>query len=176
MIETKRLVFYEAREKDIHNIIDIEKAKENRDYVWTGTYEEHLDEIYNPNYLLLLIREKNTKKLVGYSLIAFDFKSNIFEIRRIVITKKGIGYGKESMLALITYAFEKTDTNRLWLDVYPDNTVAIKLYEGLGLHKEGILRQNYKSERGYLDQVIYSLLREEYEAWKSERGNTIEER
>lgn len=174
MINTKRLTFYRASEKDINTIISIEEDKENRDYVWTGTYEEHLNEINDPGHLLLLINKKDTDKLVGYALIAFDFKSNIFELRRIVITKKGRGYGKEAMEAIISYAFERTDTNRFWLDVYPDNIIGIKLYEGLGLHKEGVLRQNYKSERGYLDQIIYSILRQEYKEWKIKRGNSIE--
>ena len=91
MINTERLTFYRASEKDINTIISIEEDKENRDYVWTGTYEEHLNEINDPGYLLLLINKKDTDKLVGYLLIAFDFKSNIFELRRIVITKKGRG-------------------------------------------------------------------------------------
>lgn len=174
MIKTERLEFYRASEKDIDTIISIEEDKENRDYVWTGTYEEHLNEINDPGHLLLLINEKDRDKLVGYALIVFDFKSNIFELRRIVITKKGIGYGKEAMEAIISYAFERTDTNRFWLDVYPDNIIGIKLYEGLDLHKEGLLRQSYKSERGYLDQIIYSILRQEYKEWKVKRGNNIE--
>lgn len=40
--------------------------------------------------------------------------------------------------------------------------VGIILYEKLGMHRDGVLRQNYKAERGYLDQIIYSLLRSEY--------------
>ena len=67
------------------------------------------------------------------------------------------------MEGLVKYAFEETETNRLWLDVYPDNISGINLYESLGMRKDGVLRQNYKAERGYLDQIIYSMLRSEYE-------------
>ena len=67
------------------------------------------------------------------------------------------------MEGLVKYAFEETETNRLWLDVYPDNISGINLQESLGMHKDGVLRQNYKAERGYLDQIIYSMLRSEYE-------------
>ena len=66
------------------------------------------------------------------------------------------------MTALFKYAFEEMNINRFWLDVYPDNTIGIKLYEGLGMHRDGVLRQNYKSKRGYLDQIIYSMLKTEY--------------
>lgn len=172
MIETERLRMVKAKERDILAIISMEQSRENRDYIWSGSYEEHLFEIKDPDHLLLLIIEASSDKTVGYVLTNFDSVSNKFEIRRIVISKKGIGYGKESMKALIKYAFEETLTNRLWLDVYPDNTVGIKLYENLGLHKDGILRQNYKSHRGYLDQIVYSLLKEEYKDWKANIYNT----
>ena len=35
------------------------------------------------------------------------------------------------------------------------------------MHQDGVLRQNYLSDRGYLDQIIYSLLRSEYTAMES---------
>lgn len=95
-------------------------------------------------------------------MIRLNFQSEVFELRRIAIIEKAKGYGKESMEALFKYAFEGLKMNRLWLDVYPDNIIGIKLYESLGMHKDGVLRQNYKAERGYLDQIIYSMLKEEY--------------
>ena len=177
IIQTERLKIYEADKSEVEMIITIEDHPLNRDYLWVGTAEEHLDEIDDPNHLLLLFRDDETetdwdpeaegypgvpKDVKGYALIRLNFKSDIFEIRRIAITEKGKGYGRESMDALVRYAFEETDTNRLWLDVYPDNTTGINLYESMGMHRDGVLRQNYKAERGYLDQIIYSILREEY--------------
>lgn len=161
-IETKRLLIEEATEEHIEKIIELEAHPENRDYLWIGTEEEHRDEITDPNHLLLIFKKKSDGRIVGYALIRLDFKSNIFELRRIAISEKGVGYGRESMEALIQYAFEETDTNRFWLDVYPDNETGIILYEKLGMHRDGVLRQNYKADRGYLDQIIYSILRSEY--------------
>ena len=66
------------------------------------------------------------------------------------------------MEALMKAAFKDMNINRFWLDVYPDNIIGIKLYESLGMHRDGVLRQNYKSYRGYLDQIIYSMLKREY--------------
>lgn len=166
LIETKRLLIKEACEADIDAIIDLESHKDNRDYLWIGTREEHRQEIEDPNHLLLVFLDKSNLKMIGYALVRLDFKSEIFELRRIAISNKGVGYGRESMIALIQYAFEETKTNRFWLDVYPDNYIGISLYESLGMHKDGILRQNYKSKRGYLDQVIFSLLRSEYADYK----------
>ncbi len=66
------------------------------------------------------------------------------------------------MEALFKFTFEELNINRFWLDAYPDNLVGIHLYESLGMHRDGVLRQNYKSERGYLDQIIFSMLKDEY--------------
>lgn len=166
VFETDRLNADEAVTDEIDEIIAIESHKQNCDYLWIGTTKEHEAEISDPNHMLLIFHDKKTGDTKGYALIRLDFKSHIFEIRRIAITDKGKGYGKETMKGLICYAFERTDTNRLWLDVYPDNEIGIKLYQSLGMHCDGVLRQNYLSERGYLDQIIYSLLRDEYDEWK----------
>ncbi|MEL7654929.1 MAG: GNAT family protein [Bacillota bacterium] len=164
MLNTERLCIVAAVESEIDTIIALESHKDNRNYLWIGTYEEHKAEIEDPNHLLLVFKRKEDQKIIGYALIRLDFKSEIFELRRIAVSEKGKGYGKESMLAILKYAFEERNTNRFWLDVYPDNTIGIQLYEALGMHRDGILRQNYKSERGYLDQIIYSMLRSEYTA------------
>ncbi len=164
-METKRLVISEAEEEHINAIIALESHPDNRDYLWIGTYEEHKAEIADPNHLLLIFRKKMDGVVVGYALVRLDFKSNIFELRRIAISEKAVGFGREAMEALLRFAFEEMETNRFWLDVYPDNLIGIKLYESLGMHRDGVLRQNYKAERGYLDQIIYSMLRGEYESF-----------
>ena len=162
MIETGQLFIVEAVEDEIDSIIELERHRENRDFIWIGTYEEHKAEIADRNHLLLVFKRKEDSAIVGYSLIRMDFKSEVFELRRIAVSEKRKGYGKEAMLALLRYAFEEKNMNRFWLDVYPDNFIGIHLYEGLGMHRDGVLRQNYKSERGYLNQIIYSMLKNEY--------------
>lgn len=162
MITTKRMYLTEAAETDIEEIIALEADPENRDFLWVGTYDEHKAEIADPNHMLLIFKEKETKKTVGYALIRLNPKSEIFELRRIAISDKRKGYGREAMEALLKEAFEEMNINRFCLDVYPDNIFGINLYESLGMHRDGILRQNYKAERGYLDQIIYSMLKEEY--------------
>jgi len=162
MIHTKRLYLDNAKESDIEAIMKMENEKENRNFVWKGTFEEHKAEIENDDFFIFVIKQKENHENVGFILINIDNKSERFELRRIVISKKGMGYGKEVMAALFKFAFEELNMNRFWLDVYPDNSIGIKLYEGVGMHKDGVLRQNYKSERGYLDQIIYSMLKSEY--------------
>lgn len=162
LFETKRLIVRSASNDDIPDVIRLEEDPENRDYLWVGTEQEHRDEIEDPNHILCVFESKKEKALIGYALIRLDPHSHIFELRRIAIDRKGEGYGREVMLKMFEFAFEKLDINRFWLDVYPDNVIGIKLYESLGMHRDGVLRQNYLSDRGYLDQIIYSILKEEY--------------
>lgn len=162
MIETQRLNIVEATPADVDTIIEIESHKDNRDFIWIGTAEQHLEEMEDPNHLLLLVRAKEDGRIVGYLLARIDWKSEVFELRRIAITEKGMGFGREVMEAIMKFAFTELGTNRFWLDVYPDNLIGIRLYESLGMHLDGVLRQNYKSSRGYLDQIIYSMLKSEY--------------
>ena len=169
LFETQRLVVEEARAEDIPYIMAMEEAPANRNFIWQGTEEQHLSEIADPAHILAMFRTPDGAN-VGYMLCHVDKKSEVFELRRIAIDAKGQGYGREAMEGAMRYAFDALNMNRFWLDVYPDNTVGIRLYESLGLHRDGVLRQNYKSERGYLDQIVYSMLKGEYRARMENRG------
>lgn len=162
LFETQRLNIFEAVEFEIDRIMTIEEDPENRDYIWQGTYEEHLEEIGSNEVYLLTFKKKEDDELVGYCLIRLDKASEVFELRRIAVTEKKQGYGREVMEGILKFCFEELKMNRFWLDVYPDNEIGIILYKSLGMFYEGTHRQSYKSERGYLDQMIYSMLKSEY--------------
>ena len=164
IIESPRLIIRFAEQADIAPIMQLEQDPQNRDFVWQGTLQEHSREIAHPDYALMVFEDRASGRMAGYSLSRINRQSFWAELRRIVIIPKGQGLGKESLQALMKYFFEDLELNKVWLDVYPHNTVAIKLYESLGMKLEGILRQNYYSDRlGFLDQMIYSMLRTEYQ-------------
>ncbi|MDF9867194.1 ribosomal-protein-alanine N-acetyltransferase [Bacilli bacterium PM5-3] len=162
VFETKRLKVEKAVQADIEKIIEIESHPDNRDFLWIGTFEEHCAEINDPLQMLMVIKEKSSDEIVGYLLARINEKSNSYELRRIAITIKQKGYGKETMQGLFAYVFKNLKLNKIWLDVYPDNNVGIALYEKLGMHRDGVLRESDLCDRGYIDQIIYSLLRNEY--------------
>jgi len=161
-ITSDRLLITDAGEHDIDQIIQMEEHPDNRDFIWIGTYEEHLSEMNDDKHLLLVFRSKEDNAVMGFSLSRLELDFEVFELRRFVITDKGKGYGREAMRAHLKYAFETLKMNRFWLDVFPDNAIGINLYESLGMHRDGVLRQNYKGDRGYQDQIIYSMLKSEY--------------
>lgn len=114
---------------------------------------------------------------VGY-LILDDISDphNNIQIRRIVVTEKGQGYGRQSLRLAKKLVFETYGAYRLWLDVKPYNSRAKSLYESEGFVVEGTLRdcvQLNESHDLYRDQgqrraslTIMSLLRPEYETSK----------
>lgn len=167
ILETKRLRIRFAKTSDIDYILGLEHHPDHRDFVWQGTTEQHTNEIIDPDYALQVFEKQDDHERIGYSLSWYNQQSHWVELRRIVITDKGRGYGTEAMEALFDFFFQDLTANKVWLDVYPHNTTGIRLYEKLGMKLDGVLRDNYYSERlGYLDQVVYSMLRSEYELKK----------
>ncbi|WP_342547837.1 GNAT family protein [Paenibacillus sp. FSL P2-0089] len=83
-------------------------------------------------------------------------------IKRIVIQTKDRGYGTFTLKLLIHWAFNLTDTHRLWLDVKDYNVRAQHVYEAAGFKKEGTLRECIRTEGGFESLTIMSILREEY--------------
>ena len=152
--------FRDAVASDIKYIMELERDQDNRDFVFKGTVDEHTREILSDDYDLFIIEEDNER--VGFILGFKDPQSKVYELRRIVAEFKGRSIGKRSIERLIDYVFEDLKYNRIWLDTYPDNVRGIKVYESLGFVEEGILRQSYLSERGFEDQIIYSIIRDDY--------------
>ena len=67
-IATERLSILDADESSINFIIEMEKHPDNRDFIWTGTYEEHLSEINDEQHLLLIFQRIEDNMPIGYSL------------------------------------------------------------------------------------------------------------
>jgi ribosomal-protein-alanine N-acetyltransferase len=74
------------------------------------------------------------------------------------------GYMKEALKLIVAYGFEQMDLNRIESFIGPGNTPSIKLAEGLGFTKEGLLRGHYNKNGELQDSACYGLLRHEYEA------------
>lgn len=72
------------------------------------------------------------------------------------------GYIQEALHALITYAFQDLDLNRLEADIDPRNTASARTLERLGFQKEGRLRQRWIVNGEVQDTDFYGLLRSEW--------------
>lgn len=74
------------------------------------------------------------------------------------------GIMTEALDAIIGFGFREVGLNRIQAVLMPENEGSNKLLEKLGFQREGVLRgyENW-GEKGYVDVLMFSLLRHEYE-------------
>ncbi|WP_405111734.1 GNAT family protein [Paenibacillus sp. FSL K6-1217] len=70
----------------------------------------------------------------------------------------GKGYVSEALLALIDYAFNTLNFNRVEAKVEPANINSIKVLQRLNFSLEGTLRQSERSKGTFIDLCMYSKL------------------
>ena len=146
---------------DIETIIGFEKA--NSRFVCSYSAEKHNELIESENDLHLSVRRIDNNKLMGHMLcFGLNNPNKVLEFRRFTTMEKGKGFGREALRLLKKLCFEQLKFHRLWLDVFDDNEVAIKLYESEGFVCEGTLRDTFVSGDGYRSQRIYAILEDEY--------------
>ena len=73
-----------------------------------------------------------------------------------------LGYMHEALQALIGYAFDTLDLNRLEADIDPRNLASAKTLERLGFQKEGHLRERWIVSGEISDTGFYGLLRRDW--------------
>ncbi|MBK3497331.1 GNAT family N-acetyltransferase [Viridibacillus sp. YIM B01967] len=71
----------------------------------------------------------------------------------------GKGYAPEAISALMDYAFNGLNFNRVEAKVEPENLNSIKVLEKLKFTFEGTLRQNERSKGIFIDLNMYSRLK-----------------
>jgi RimJ/RimL family protein N-acetyltransferase len=162
-IQSDRIVLRSTMESDLDYVLAAEQGSENNPYVAQWTREQHQEAMKDSDILHLIIEEMVEKRTVGYMIIAgVESTHKSMEFRRIVVTDKGNGYGREALQLVKEVAFEKYTFHRLWLDVRQHNRRAQELYLSEGFIKEGLLRECVLYKGKYESIWIMSMLEEEY--------------
>lgn len=155
------LSFHPTKPEDIPRIKSIEAA----DIKWICPYteEEHLNCIQQADEEHISIWDQDADSLIGFILLkGLKNPNRALEFRRIVIEKKGRGYGRQSIQWIKDYCFNKLGFHRLWLDVFTDNKRAQHLYESEGFKLEGTIRESVRTAEGYRSLFLLSMLEGEY--------------
>jgi RimJ/RimL family protein N-acetyltransferase len=75
---------------------------------------------------------------------------------------KGKGLGKLSYEKFIPFLFETYNLNKISLEVLSNNIIALNLYKKLGFVTEGVKRQEVYKNNQWVDSIIMSILKNEY--------------
>ena len=67
---------------------------------------------------------------------------------------RGKGFGKKSMLWLLSYGFKKLKLHKIKLQVDEENTNAHWLYKKLGFKTEGVMKEEYYYKEKFYDLII----------------------
>jgi len=80
------------------------------------------------------------------------------------------GYGSEARLLLLDFAFSERGFNRIWALILENNIASRRMFEKCGYKTEGLLRQSIYKNGKFQNQVIMSILQEEFYQMLKDRG------
>lgn len=161
--KSKKIVLCKTKEVDLDYILQAEQHPDNSPYIGQWTREEHRNTFASDDILHLTVKSVCDSNPVGYVIMAgLQNPNRCMELRRIVITDKGKGYGRETLRLVKKLAFETLKTHRLWLDVREHNERAKVLYKSEGFVEEGKLRECILSNDSFQSLIILSILEDEY--------------
>lgn len=72
------------------------------------------------------------------------------------------GIISEALILFCNYLFTRYNFNKLIANVFEGNSASMKVLEKGGFKLEGILKQNIYKENKFLDNYVYSLLKENF--------------
>ena len=147
---------------DLDFVLAAEQHEDNCPFVGQWTREQHEAALEDKDVSHLTIRIGD-RTSVGYViLIGLADVNQSIGLKRLVVTHKGMGYGKEALRSIKKLAFEELHAHRLWLDVKDHNLRAQHVYESAGFIAEGVLRECIKTRDCFESLVLMSMLQTEY--------------
>jgi len=123
---------------------------------------------YSPSHYTWSIYTKNKIHIGSTGLSGVD-KNNQRATWGIVIGDKKYwnqGFGTDVLKTVMKFFFTRLKFNRLELKVFPENLAGRKVYKRCGFKKEGLLRQAVYKRGKYYDEIVMSVLKNEYKKFK----------
>ena len=149
---------------DLDFVLSAEQHPDNSGFVLPWTRDRHLAVLSDPDIAHWIVEPAGGGKPVGFVMMAGLTNSHAsIELKRVIITEKGHGYGRAAVRAIKQRAFTELGAHRLWLDVFVHNTRARPLYESEGFVAEGTLRECLRVGNGFGSLVLMSMLESEYQ-------------
>lgn len=165
-------IFLRALEpEDLEFVFDIE----NNESIWevsnTQTpYSKYLikqylenahQDIYEAKQLRLTICDNTSKNAIGLvDLFDFDPKNNRAGIGILIndAKNKNQGFGKESLMLLINYAFTYLNLHQLYANINANNVASLNLFIKFGFKHVGVKKDWTFYKGKYSDEILFQLI------------------
>ena len=157
--DIKMLTDWRNNPKIYRNFFEYEPLSQVMERKWFERFLERRDEKF-----WIAETVKGSKPVGSIALVDIHWRSREVEMGRVLVCPEyqGQGYGREICLLALGYAFNHMNLNRVYLQLFADNSRAVTLYRSLGFRDEGCLREHVFSDGRYCDVLIMGILREEY--------------
>lgn len=124
------------------------------------------DSIFSKDRISLAICLKETNEHIGNAYINdIDWINRSAHAPSMIGEKKywSKGLATEARILLLHFAFYERGFNRIWAHILEDNIGSQRMCEKCGYKKEGILRKSVYKNGEFKNQIIMSVLRDEFD-------------
>jgi RimJ/RimL family protein N-acetyltransferase len=131
--------------------------------------ERWYDEMVNREGKVFCIETLGGKLIGNIGIINIDWHNRKADIG-ILIGEKDYwsqGYGTDAITLLLGFMFDEMNLERVWLFCDAENRRAQRCYENCGFRQEGVFRHNRLRSGEFTDDVVMSILKDE---WKEVRN------
>ncbi|MFA8435360.1 MAG: GNAT family N-acetyltransferase [Marinifilaceae bacterium] len=115
-------------------------------------------------YQFAIRLNQNRENLIGDCGIHFPEKDNFQVEIGVTLAPKyqGFGFAREAVCALLDYIFNTLNKHRVFASIDPENSASIRMLRRLGFRKEAHFVKSLLIDDKWVDDVIYAMLREEW--------------
>lgn len=174
-LETERLVLRPITVEDMGFVYELFSRPETNRYSGHESPRslEEAGDMYDkymkpgsPSRFRLAVELKETGEPVGtLGLYSYSERDGRAELGYdLLVNHWGRGIMTEAVREVLRYGFEALSLNRVEAIMDPLNTRSVRLVERLGFKREGRLRERYLYKERRRDELVYDLLRSDWES------------
>ena len=157
------IVLQIAEAVDIEFVTRTQRLEAVSAFVGAASEQAVAEAIVDPNQAILIGMNASGESVAFAHLCDVKSPHRSIELRQLATAVPKKGFGGMLLRLVMAEAFQTYGANRLWLDVFPENTVARNLYRRCGFVEEGTLRDAYFWKGKFQSTIVMSLLAGEYD-------------
>jgi len=173
-LETERFILRKGTVDDGNDLFELYANENVVKYLPLNLFESVEDAMVEINWyekifkeqigLRWVIEEAKTKKVIGTcGYLNYEKEHNRIEIGYdLKPAYWGQGIMQKTLGKIIHFAFTSMEINKIEAKVEPENKASIRLLGKLNFCQEGVLRQHEFEKGKYVDLVLFSILRSEF--------------